>query len=261
MKVIFFVLFFAAGSIATGQKLPQGVKMDTVPCSYATGQFSHHFFKNNEVIGLIEPSSCHYSETQGGRVNPLVYADFYMLSRKDTFSTKSEALTWIIELMEDYYKPAVITKWQKLMVQPPKVRLKYPWDWTYKLGKFDGIFKSKSLSENKLTLMTKDDRGQSEILQIIRTPNTAKLTTVQVMEITAMMNRAVNYRNPAAVGIVIGGKTFNTSENTFLEHMQQRHFWYADDQEIIYINSNLLKDEKTKYPGVINDILGSITWD
>jgi len=45
------------------------------------------------------------------------------------------------------------------------------------------------------------------------------------------------------------------------EHMQQRHFWYADDQEIIYINSNLLKDEKTKYPGVINEILGSITWD
>ena len=66
--------------------------------------------------------------------------------------------------------------------------------------------KSNSLSENKLTLMIKYDRGQ-------------------------------------------------------MEHMLQRHFWYANDQEIIYINNTLLKDEMTKYPRVINEILGSITWN
>ena len=46
-----------------------------------------------------------------------------------------------------------------------------------------------------------------------------------------------------------------------MEHMLQRHFWYANDQEIIYINNTLLKDEMTKYPRVINEILGSITWN
>ena len=27
------------------------------------------------MIGKVEPSSCNYSETQGGRVNPFCYAD------------------------------------------------------------------------------------------------------------------------------------------------------------------------------------------
>lgn len=261
MKVFLFVLLIIFGLYVKGQDLPDGVKMDTIPCSYATGQFSNYFYKNNEVIGVITPSSCNYSETRGGRVEPLVFTEFYMTFKKDTFATKKEALKWMLASMEEYYKPVVVTKWQKLRVQPPKVRLKYPWDWTYKLDQLDAIFKSKSLSENELTLLIKDQRGQSEVVQIIRTPNTAKLTTTQVMEMTALMNRAVNYKSPVASDIIIGGKTFKTAENSFMMQMHQRHFWYADNDEIIYISSNLLKDERIKYPRVIIEILESISWD
>ena len=260
MKTILILLFFISASLAPGQQIPKGVRMDTVPCNYATGKFSHNFYKNNEMIGLLQPSSCHYSETQGGGVDPLVTAEFYITSRKETFSTMLEAMNWILAAMEDYYKPVMITKWQKLRVQPPKVFLKYPWDWTYKLTKYDGIFKSRALSENKLTLMVRDQRGQSELLQLIRTPNTEKLTTTQVMEMTAMMNRAIN-NGKAVTDVVIGGKIFRSKENEFMDQMHQRHFWYADDQEIIYINTNLLKDERSRYPEVMNEILGSINWD
>jgi hypothetical protein len=260
MRLLFLFLVVATGCYAQSPALPKGVRMDTVPCSYATGLTSHYFYANNEMIGMIEPSDCNYSQTQGGRVNPICFAELYNAGRRDTFSSKKEAYAWIVAEMEAYYKPVTVTKWQKLRVQPPKVSLSYPWDWTYKLGKLDGMFKSKSLSENKLILMIKDQRGQSEVFQIIRTPNTAKLTTQQVMEMTASMNRAVDLKSKAPGTRVIGGKTFRTSENAFMQLMQQQHFWYADDQEIIYIMVGLLKDERLRYPGVVNEIVNSIAW-
>jgi hypothetical protein len=41
--------------------------------------------------------------------------------------------------------------------------------------------------------------------------------------------------------------------------MEQHHFWYADEKEIIYINYNLLKDERIRYPEVMKQIVKSIS--
>ena len=260
MKTKLIILFLAFGLVSIGQTLPEGVKMDTIHCTYAKGESRNNFYKNNEMIGVVTPASCFYSETEGGGIEPYFFAEFYMASRKDTFATKKAAIDWIVMTMGEFYKPVVVTKWQNLMVQPPKVRLKYPWDWTYRLEKYDGIFNSKSLSENKLVLGLKDQRGTSEVMMIIRTPNTARLNTSQVMEMTAMMNRAIDLKNGSAASIVIGGKSFKSSQNTFMIQMNQWHFWYADEEEIIYINYNLLKDERTWYPEVMKKIVESITW-
>lgn len=243
-----------------GQQFPNGVTMDTIQCTYAIGKTAHNFYKNNELIGIVIPSSCYYSETQGGRVNPIYYSEFYNTSVKDSFATKKAAFIWMDSVMQVYYRPKEITKWQKLMVQPPKVKLKYPWDWTYKLSKYDGIFKSKSLSENKLTLMRNVVGGFSEVFMLIRTPNTAKLTISEVVDMNVKMNRAINLKESPLVDFLIDGKTFKTSQNVFMIQMQQFHFWYADDNEIIYINYNLLKDEREIYPEVMKTIVSSINW-
>jgi hypothetical protein len=95
---------------------------------------------------------------------------------------------------------------------------------------------------------------------IIRTPNTAKLTLRQVMEMSVQMNRAIDFRSKSPAEITIGGKTFKSSQNPFMIQMDQWHFWYADDQEIIYINYNLLRDEKVRFPQVMTDIIQSIKW-
>ncbi|MBK6966015.1 MAG: hypothetical protein IPH20_19355 [Bacteroidales bacterium] len=260
MKTLILILFVAIVPFAYGQQLPAGVTSKSFDCTYATGQSANYYYKGDEMIGMVEPSSCNYSETQGGRVNPLCYAEFYMTQQRDTFSTKKEATSWLIAAIEEYYKPVEITKWQKLKVQPPKVSLKYPWDWEYKLAKNDGIFQSKSQSENKLSLWTRDQWSTSEIFVIIRTPNTAKRTTVEVMEMTSRMNGAINLKANPPKDVVIGGKTFKSSRNEFMMQMDQYHFWYADELEIIYVNYNLLKNERIWYPEVMKSILESITW-
>ena len=108
--------------------------------------------------------------------------------------------------------------------------------------------------------MIQDQRGKSEAVMLIRTPNTAGLSTKQAIEWNAMMNRAIDLKTKPPVDFVIGGKTFQSSENTFMMQMEQYHFWYADEQEIIYINYNLLKDERIRYPEVMKAIVESITW-
>ena len=260
MKIFTLLLILLSVSFAYGIKLPKGVTMDSVACSFAPGRFSYSFLKNNEMVGQIMPGTCHYNDREDGKIDQNYIAEFYSLTKKDTFPTKREAFAWFISSMENYYKPVEITKWQKLKVQLLEVSLKYPWDWTYRLDKFQGIFGSQIQSENKLTLMITDQRGHSEILMLIRTPNTAKLTIAQVMETASKMNRAINFQNNPASDIEIGGKTFKSSENTFMLLMHQWHFWYADDQEIIYINYNLLKDEKDRYPEVMKEIVRSINW-
>lgn len=260
MKAILLFLLLGGASFAFSQQLPSGVTTKSFDCTYATGQSANYYYKGDEMIGKVEPSSCNYSETEGGRVNPLCYTEFYMTQKKDTFSTKKAAITWLITAIEEYYKPFEITKWKKLKVQPPKVSLKYPWDWDYKLTKYDGIFKSKSQSENKLSLWTKDQWSTSEICVIIRTPNTAKLSTAQVMDMNAKMNGAINLKASPSIDYSIGGKTFKNSRNEFMMQMDQYHFWYADEQEIIYVNYNLLKNERVWYPDVMKTILESISW-
>jgi|GEM_PF-783175 len=260
LKTVLGVTLLAFSMFAYSQQLPAGVTTKSFDCTYATGKSADYYYQADEMIGKVEPSSCNYSETQGGRVNPLCYAEFYMTQQRDTFSTKKEATVWLVTAIEEYYKPIEITKWQKLKLQPPKVSLKYPWDWEYKLAKNDGIFKSKSLSENKVSLWTKDPWSSSEIFTITRTPNTAKLTTDQVMEMSSRINGAINLKASPPKDYVIGGKTFKTSRNEFMMQMDQYHFWYTDEQEIIYINYNLLKNERVWYPDVMVKILESITW-
>jgi hypothetical protein len=240
--------------------LPDGITIDTIPDNFTQGVFHHYLRKNNEIIGTVAPATWNESETPGTETVGSYYADLYNAYKRDTFLTKIDALTWLIATIEDYYRPVVIEKWKKLKTQPPKVSLEYPWDWSYKLDKYTSIFKSKSLSENKLVVMMDDLRGHSEILQIIRTPNTGKVSTAEIMEMSAQMNRAIDLQLSPAVDTIIGGKTFKTAQNNFMEQMRQWHYWYADNEEIIYIGANLLKDDRFRYPGVIQQILNSIKW-
>ena len=260
MKGLVLFLMVAFGYQAVGQHLPQGVTIDTNACNYAPGLNSYYFHKGNELIGMILPDACNFSGVEEDGVNKYFIAHFYSDYKKDTFATNDEAMAWLVATMEAYYKPANIAGWQDLNVQQPKANLKYPSDWAYKTDKYEGVFKSKIQGENKLTLMRKVPGGQSELCFIIRTPNTAKLTTAKVMEMAAQMNRAIDIKISPKTEKIIGGKSFKTAENSFMMQMDQYHFWYADDKEIIYINYNLLKDERFRYPEVLKTIVESITW-
>ncbi|MCO5230193.1 MAG: hypothetical protein M9958_03455 [Chitinophagales bacterium] len=241
-------------------KLPDGITIDTIPDNFTRGVFYHYLHKNNEIIGTIAPATWNESEIPGTEIISSYYAELYNAYKRDTFLTKMEALIWLIATIEDYYQPVVIEKWKKLETQPPKVSLEYPWDWSYKLEKYGSIFKSKSLNENKLVIMMDDLRGHSEILQIIRTPNTGNVTTAEIIKMSVQMNRAIDLQLSPAVDTIIGGKTFKTVQNTFMEQMWQWHYWYTDNNEIIYIGANLLKDDRFRYPNVIQQILNSIKW-
>ncbi|MDO9257696.1 MAG: hypothetical protein Q7U54_19420 [Bacteroidales bacterium] len=256
--ILFFLM--AIGYQSFGQQLPEGVTVQANACNYAPGLSSYYFNKSNEMIGMILPDACNYNGVEEDGVNKYFLADFYNDSKKDTFATNDQAMAWMITTMEEYYKPAIIDKWQELEVQIPKVSVKYPWDWTYKTDRYDGVFKSKNQAENKLTLMRKVPGGQSEVCFIIRTPNTAKLSTAKVMEMAAQMNWAIDIKSSPEALYEIGGKSFKTAQNQFMSLMDQYHFWYADEKEIIYINYNLLKDERIRYPEVMKAIVESISW-
>jgi len=260
MRIFLFVFLLVTSCHAFCQQLPQGVTIDTSACNYDPGLSSYYFYKSNELVGMILPDACNFSGVEEDGVNKYFIADFYNDYKKDTFATNDQAMVWMITTMEEYYKPAIIEKWQELEVQIPKVSLKYPWDWKYKTEKYEGIFQSKIQSENRLFLMRKVSGGQSQLCFIIRTPNTLKLTTVKVMEMTAQLNRAIDIKSSPQEEHMIGGKSFKTAENSFMMQMDQYHFWHADEQEIIYINYSLLKDERIRYPEVMKAIVESITW-
>ncbi|HAN78090.1 MAG TPA: hypothetical protein DCQ31_10110, partial [Bacteroidales bacterium] len=232
--------------------------IDSVACAAAAGRYSYNYYNNRELIANIIPGTCHYDHTEGNFIDTLYYADFYREYRKQTFKTKTEAMAWMNLAITEYYKPVVIAKWKKVSQSSPAVFVSIPEPWSTKTSSYDGVFESTLTAENKLTVMYTDYRGSSEIMMIIRTPNTEKLSIEKVLSWTNRMNPAVDLKTITEVSI--GGKTFKSSQNSFMQAMNQWHFWYADDQEIIYINYNLLKDENVRYPEVLKEILKSITW-
>lgn len=260
MKIRLFLIALVFSTRAWAVPFPDGITVDSSSCGFAPGKFSYSFQLNNEMIGQIMPGTCHFDRGDESTPDTRYIADFFMENKTDTFATRNEAMAWMTGVLGEYYKPVTVARWQNLRVQPPKVVLKYPAGWDYRLEKFKGIFKSDVQSENKLVLMRTDNRGKSEVMMVIRTPNTAKLTLRQVLEMTAEMNRAIDFRSKDPKAITIGEKIFASTQNTFMMQMDQRHYWYVDDQEIIYINYNLLKDEKIRFPQVMDDILQSIRW-
>jgi len=260
MRNLIFLFLIASFSFASGQSLPEGVTMVTQACTQTQGLFSHNFYRYNEVIAIIEPTGCNYGYFE--EENPVISynADFYMAYKKDTFATESEAIAWLTKAISDYYKPVVIDKWQTLESSIPKLSLEYPANWTFRPDNTDSFFGSKSAKNNKITIMVPTPGGPSEIFLIVRTPNTEKLSTAKVMDWTAMWIRDLNFKTNPAKDIIIGGKTFKTVSNTFMSQMVQHHYWYADDQEIIYINYNMLKEEQVWYPAVLESILKSLKW-
>jgi hypothetical protein len=258
-KIFLFIVLFI-GIQTSAQELPVGVTIDSSACNYAPGLYTFYYYKNNEMVGMILPDACNYNGVEEDGVNKYFITDFYSDYSKDTFNTQNEARNWLVKTMNVYYQPVEIVDWQNVEVQVPKVGLKCPADWTYRQSSYDGVFKSNSSGDNKLTLLITEKYSSSEICMIIRTPNTAKLTTAQVVDINAKLNGAINVKESPLTDFVIGGKTFKTSKNTFMLQMDQTHFWFADDEEIIYVNYNLLRDERLRYPEVMNTIIESIQW-
>ncbi len=260
MKYLTVLILLSISTIVNSQTLRQDVRMDTVSCTLAVGFKSYYLYKNNEAIGYIKPENCDYGEEEDLNKNPRYNTEFFPSYQKDTFATANEALAWLINSIEAYYKPAVIDNWKKLNSQNPKLSLDYPENWSTRTENYP-IFKSKTTVNNKLVLLMKVPGGNSEIGQIIRTPNTGKLTTVQVMEMTAQINRVINFKTNPTVDQQIDGKIFKTMSHEFMQFMQQSHYWYTDENEIIYITYGLLKDDRFRYPEVLKQIVQNIEWE
>lgn len=260
MRPFIFYMLLSFSLLGNGQNLPAGVTKTATPCTLAKGLSSYYFNKDNNMIAMIEPTGCNYSNTEGPQPKPTFPADFFPTASKKTFPTNEEATKWLIAEMDKYYKPVVVTKWQKLDNTTPKISLNYPEGWSYRVAQDDYFAKPVGSANNKIVITVTQPNGSSEIMQIIRSPNTGKQTTKQFMESSSRINRAIDFKASPPVDRVIGGKTFKTMENTFAMLMQQRHFWYADDKEVIYIGYGLLKDDRVRFPGVVEDIIKSIKW-
>lgn len=260
IKYLFVFLFLSTGIFGFSQTLPGGVTMETIPCTQNQGFNSYRFQKNNEMISAIDPSNCFPSYFEEENTTTYFAANFYLAYKSDTFDTEAEAMDWMIQSINDYYKPVIIEKWQTLEPGLPGIKLKYPAEWTYRTENTEDFFGSKSPVKNKLLLTVATKAGHSDIFLVVRTPNTDNLSTEKAMDWTAMWIRALNFKENPATDIVIGGKTFKAAENTFMMQMYQHHYWYADKDEIIYINYNMLKDEQVWYPAVLESILKSISW-
>ncbi len=251
-------LLFSVTAFAQLPRLPEGVTMDTLPEGFSEGLFRHHLYKNKQVIAMIVPVAWHNNDTRGTTIATLYEASFLMgTTRKDSFTTVKQSLQWLIPVIEEYFSPVDYPRWKSLRIQPPKVRIRYPWEWSYKSDRNNSIFQSKAKTNNRLVLLSTNN---SEILQVIRTPNTGKLTLDQLILLSQRMNPAINLQQNPLQDIVIGGKTFKTTTHMFMELMLQQHYWYADEKEIIYIGVGLLREDQVRYPLVIREILKSIKW-
>jgi hypothetical protein len=256
-RILIIILFFSSTAAAQNLRLPPGVTMDTIP-ELAQGLYRHHLKMHNQVIGMIVPKTWHNNDTRGIAIATMYEVTFLMgQTQTENFATVKRSLEWLIPVIENYLSPVGIQKWQRLKTQPPKVSLKYPWEWDYKLSRYNSIFMSKAQTDNKLVLRS---AAKSEIVQIIRTPNTGNLTREQVIQMTMQINRAINLQQHPLTDITIGEKIFKTTEHFFMEQMKQQHFWYADANEIIYISVGLLREEQVRYPLIIKEILESIKW-
>jgi hypothetical protein len=260
MKRSILLIFMALSLMASGQKLPEGVNKSSTPCNLAKGFTLDIYNKDNNMIAKIEPSGCSYSNTDGPQPAPVFQTDFYPTAGSKSFKTNDEAVKWLMAEMDKYYKPIVVTKWQKLDNTTPKISLKYPEEWTFRADKDDYFAKPAGPANNKIVLILTQPNGSNEIIQIIRTPNTGKVNTQKFMENSSRINGAIDFKKNPPKDQLIGGKTFKTLENTFALVMLQRHYWYADDKEVIYIGYGLLKDDRIRYPQVVADIIKSITW-
>lgn len=56
--IIIFLNLFTAVSLYS-INLPIGVTVYSAECNFNKGKFSYSFFKNNEMIGSIQPRICH----------------------------------------------------------------------------------------------------------------------------------------------------------------------------------------------------------
>lgn len=260
MRKSIIFLFLAFSLIASGKKLPEGVTQTSNPCTLAKGLSSHYFNKDNNMIAMIEPTGCNYSSTDGPQPKATFQADFFPTAGKKSFPGNDEAMKWVMDEMDKYFKPVIVSKWLKLDNSTPKIGLKYPEGWSFRVDQDDYFVKPVGSEKNKLVITVSQPNGNSEIIQIIRGRNTSKQTTKQFMESSSRINPAINFKTNPPTDQVIGGKNFKTMENSFAMVMQQRHYWYADDKEIIYIGYGLLKDDRIRYPGIVADIIKSITW-
>ena len=257
LRNILLLFFFCNSIAAQSLRLPPGVTIDTIP-ELAEGLHRYHFIMHKQLIGMIVPKTWHNNDTRGIAIATSYEATFLMgQTQVDSFTTEKKALQWLVPVIENYLSPVGIQKWKHLKTQPPKVALKYPWEWDYKLGRYNSIFMSKAQTDNKLVLRS---TNKSEIIQIIRTPNTGKLTIEQLIQLTTRMNPAINTQQNPITDFVIGGKQFKTTEHCFMELMHQRHFWYADAKEIIYISVGLLREDQVRFPLIVDEIIGSIKW-
>jgi len=260
MRIIglLFLLGLSCYTTAQSVRLPQGVTMDTLPEGFSEGLFRHHLYKNKQVIATIVPVTWHNNDTRGTTIATSYEASFLVgTTRKDSFVTVKQSLQWLIPVIEDYFSPVDYPRWKSLRLQPPKVRIRYPWEWSYKSDRNNSIFQSKAQTNNRLVLLSTNN---SEIMQVIRTPNTGKLTLDQLILLSQRMNPAINLQQNPLQDLLIGGKTFKTTTHTFMELMLQQHYWYADEKEIIYIGVGLLREDQVRYPLVIKEILKSIKW-
>jgi hypothetical protein len=183
--VLYFLIFQFAGY---GQpvRLPEGVTMDTLPEGFSERLYRHHLYKNKQVIAMIVPKTWHNNDTRGTTIATAYEASFLMgTTRKDSFTTVKQALYWLVPVIEEYFSPVDYPKWKSLRIQPPKIRIRYPWEWSYKSDRNNSIFQSKAQTNNRLVLLS---NSNSEILQIIRTPNTGKLTIDQLIESSVRIN-------------------------------------------------------------------------
>lgn len=262
MRFIIFVCFLLPG-IVTAQsiRLPQDIRMDTMPQGFVDGLVRHHFYKNNNVIAIIQPVKWHNNDSKGLAIATEWEASMMIGPVKaDTFNTALKAQRWIVTEIENYLMPVTILKWKFLRAQPPKIRIRYPWDWEYRLDRYNSIFRSKAQTNNRLVLLKKEYNGSSEIFQIIRTPNTGKITVEDVIKMSTQMNRMIDLQRYPLKDVQVGGKNFKYTEHYFMEQMFQQHFWYADAEEIIYIGVGLMREDKVRYPEIIKEIIQSIKW-
>jgi len=260
MKTGILTLFCVFSIIANAQKLPEGVTQTSTPCNVAKGLSFYRFIKDNNMIAMIEPTGCNYSNEDDPKPKPVFQADFYPAAGKKSFAANDEAMKWLLAEMDKYYKPVTVSKWQKLDNATPKISFNYPEGWSYRLARDDYFAKPVGTANNKIVITVTQPNGNSEIIQIIRNPNTGKQTTKQFMEFTSRINPAIDFKTNPPADIVIGGRTFKTMENTFAMMMLQKHYWYADEKEVIYIGSGLLRDDRIRYPLIVEDIIKSIIW-